>query len=44
MDTDSAAFNQLPNLLHVADLSEPHAVLGEVESTVGSNVGLVRIG
>ena len=42
MAKDSTAFNLLPNLLRVAELREPYAVLVEAESTVGSNMGLIR--
>ena len=44
MASDSTAFNQLPNLLHVVDLREPRAVLGEAELTVSYNMCLVRLG
>lgn len=42
MTKDSTAFDLLPNLLRVAELREPSAVLGKAESTVGYNMGLVR--
>ena len=42
--TDSTTFNQLTNLLRMAELREPRAVLGEAELTVGSNMGLFSIG